>query len=68
MALFHSDVIGSLLRPSHLQEARAAHERGAEAFRRIEGRAVNEAITCSATPEWRSSRMVKCAVMRSTGT
>jgi 5-methyltetrahydropteroyltriglutamate--homocysteine methyltransferase len=47
MALFHSDVIGSLLRPGYLQEARAAHERGeidAAAFKRIEDRAVNEAI------------------------
>jgi 5-methyltetrahydropteroyltriglutamate--homocysteine methyltransferase len=47
MALFHSDVIGSLLRPGYLQEARAAHERGeidAASFKRIEDRAVNEAI------------------------
>jgi 5-methyltetrahydropteroyltriglutamate--homocysteine methyltransferase len=48
MALFHNDVIGSLLRPNYLQEARAGHERGeldAVALKRIEDRAVNEAIT-----------------------
>ena len=48
MAPFRSDVIGSLLRPSYLPEARAAHERGdldPAAFKRIEDRAVNEAIT-----------------------
>jgi len=47
MALIRSDVIGSLLRPGYLQEARTAHERGemdAAAFKRIEDRAVNEAI------------------------
>src|SRR5262249_1511587 len=46
-ALVHSDVIGSLLRPGYLQDTRAAHERGeldAVAFKRIEDRAVNEAI------------------------
>jgi 5-methyltetrahydropteroyltriglutamate--homocysteine methyltransferase len=46
-AMFHSDVIGSLLRPAYLKEARAARERGElsdAAFKRIEDRAVNEAI------------------------
>jgi 5-methyltetrahydropteroyltriglutamate--homocysteine methyltransferase len=46
-AMFHSDVIGSLLRPAYLKEARAALECGAlsdAAFKRIEDRAVNEAI------------------------
>jgi 5-methyltetrahydropteroyltriglutamate--homocysteine methyltransferase len=45
--VYHSDVIGSLLRPSYLKEARAAHERGElgdAAFKRIEDRAVNEAV------------------------
>jgi 5-methyltetrahydropteroyltriglutamate--homocysteine methyltransferase len=47
MAQFSSDVIGSLLRPAYLREARAAHERGgigAADFKRMEDRAVNEAI------------------------
>jgi 5-methyltetrahydropteroyltriglutamate--homocysteine methyltransferase len=46
-ATFHSDVIGSLLRPAYLKAARAARERGElsdAAFKRIEDRAVNEAI------------------------
>ena len=46
-ASFHSDVIGSLMRPRYLWEARAALESGqmqpAE-FKRIEDRAVDEAI------------------------
>jgi 5-methyltetrahydropteroyltriglutamate--homocysteine methyltransferase len=43
-----SEVIGSLLRPDYLLEARAQHERGAmrpAEFKRIEDRAVDEAIT-----------------------
>ncbi len=48
MAQFHhSDVIGSLLRPRYLQQARAAHEAGqlsAPEFKRIEDRAVDQAI------------------------
>jgi 5-methyltetrahydropteroyltriglutamate--homocysteine methyltransferase len=47
MAPIYSDVIGSLLRPAYLREARAARERGEigpAAFKRIEDRAVNEAI------------------------
>jgi 5-methyltetrahydropteroyltriglutamate--homocysteine methyltransferase len=47
MGPVHSDVIGSLLRPSYLREARAAQERGeidAAAFKLIEDRAVNEAV------------------------
>jgi 5-methyltetrahydropteroyltriglutamate--homocysteine methyltransferase len=47
MARFHSEVIGSLLRPAYLREARAAQVRGeigAAAFKCIEDRAVNEAI------------------------
>jgi 5-methyltetrahydropteroyltriglutamate--homocysteine methyltransferase len=42
-----SDVVGSLLRPAYLVEARAAREGGRltpEAFKRIEDRAVDEAI------------------------
>ena len=42
-----SDVVGSLLRPAYLVEARAAHEAGTlapDAFKRIEDRAVDEAI------------------------
>lgn len=47
MTTFHSDVIGSLLRPAYLKEARAAHARGEigdAAFKAVEDRAVNEAI------------------------
>src|SRR5215467_10659256 len=43
----HSDVIGSLLRPKYLQQARDAHEAGqlsAPDFKRIEDRAVDQAI------------------------
>ncbi len=42
-----SDIIGSLLRPQYLLEARGAHERGelaAPAFKQIEDRAVDEAV------------------------
>src|SRR5436305_12259213 len=42
-----SDVVGSLLRPAYLVEARAAKESGrlsAEEFKRIEDRAVDEAV------------------------
>src|ERR671924_417163 len=44
---FRSDVVGSLLRPAYLVEARAARETGrlsAEEFKRIEDRAVDEAV------------------------
>ena len=47
MHTFHSDVIGSLLRPAYLKQAREAHESGALSdveFKQIEDRAVNEAI------------------------
>jgi methionine synthase II (cobalamin-independent) len=43
----HSDVIGSLLRPQYLQQARGAYEAGqlsAPDFKRIEDRAVDQAI------------------------
>jgi 5-methyltetrahydropteroyltriglutamate--homocysteine methyltransferase len=43
----HSDVIGSLLRPKYLQQAREAYEAGqlsAPDFKRIEDRAVDQAI------------------------
>lgn len=43
----HSDVIGSLLRPRYLTQARAAYESGqltAREFKRIEDRAVDQAI------------------------
>ena len=45
--MFRSDVVGSLLRPARLKEARERHEAGqlTEAdFKRIEDHAVNEAI------------------------
>ena len=45
--MYRSDVVGSLLRPAYLKEARERHETGeisdAE-FKRIEDRAVDEAI------------------------
>jgi 5-methyltetrahydropteroyltriglutamate--homocysteine methyltransferase len=47
MPALHSDVIGSLLRPAYLKEARLARERGelsAAAFKQVEDRAVNEAV------------------------
>src|ERR1051325_950707 len=47
MATYRSDVIGSLLRPDYLKEARkkrAAGELSAAEFKKIEDRAVNEAI------------------------
>jgi 5-methyltetrahydropteroyltriglutamate--homocysteine methyltransferase len=47
MPAFHSDVIGSLLRPAYLKAARIAHAKGESddaAFKQIEDRAVNEAI------------------------
>jgi 5-methyltetrahydropteroyltriglutamate--homocysteine methyltransferase len=46
-ANYHADVIGSLLRPRYLWEARAALEAGqmdAQEFKRIEDRAVDQAI------------------------
>jgi len=45
--IHHSDVIGSLLRPRYLQQARDAHaagQLGAPDFKRIEDRAVDQAI------------------------
>jgi 5-methyltetrahydropteroyltriglutamate--homocysteine methyltransferase len=47
MATIRSDVVGSLLRPEYLKEARRqreAGELGAAEFKRIEDRAVNEAV------------------------
>ncbi|HET9015727.1 MAG TPA: cobalamin-independent methionine synthase II family protein [Thermomicrobiaceae bacterium] len=47
MTAYRSDVVGSLLRPAYLKEARAQHEAGALSdveFKRIEDRAVDEAI------------------------
>jgi 5-methyltetrahydropteroyltriglutamate--homocysteine methyltransferase len=47
MTNYRTDVVGSLLRPAYLKEARAAYEAGqlsAQAFKQIEDRAVNEAI------------------------
>ena len=44
----HSDVVGSLLRPAYLLEARERRERGditAAEFKRIEDRAVDDAVT-----------------------
>src|SRR5579859_671224 len=45
--MFRSDVVGSLLRPSYLDQARKQHEAGAlsaPAFKAVEDRAVDEAI------------------------
>ena len=45
--MYRSDVVGSLLRPSYLKEAREQHEAGElsqSAFKRAEDRAVDEAI------------------------
>ena len=45
--VFRSDVVGSLLRPEYLKQARQEHEAGQMTqaqFKRIEDRAVNEAI------------------------
>jgi 5-methyltetrahydropteroyltriglutamate--homocysteine methyltransferase len=47
MAMWRSDVVGSLLRPAYLQAARDQRERGelsAAAFKAIEDRAVEEAL------------------------
>jgi 5-methyltetrahydropteroyltriglutamate--homocysteine methyltransferase len=47
MQAYRSDVVGSLLRPAYLKEARANHAAGTlsdAAFKRIEDRAVDEAI------------------------
>ncbi len=47
MPTYRSDVIGSLLRPGYLKEARQQHEAGTldnGAFKQIEDRAVNDAI------------------------
>src|SRR4051812_22156789 len=47
MPTYRSDVVGSLLRPQYLKEARQQHEAGElgdAAFKRIEDRAVDEAI------------------------
>jgi 5-methyltetrahydropteroyltriglutamate--homocysteine methyltransferase len=44
---FRSDVVGSLLRPAYLVDARAAHDAGRLAphdFKRVEDRAVDEAV------------------------
>jgi 5-methyltetrahydropteroyltriglutamate--homocysteine methyltransferase len=45
--MFRSDVVGSLLRPAYLKEARERHETGEMSdtdFKRIEDRAIDEAI------------------------
>ena len=52
MPAYHSDVIGSLLRPHYLKEARAQVEAGemdAAAFKRVEDRAVDEAVALQET-------------------
>src|SRR4051812_7556565 len=46
-AMFRAEVIGSLLRPSYLKDARAAFERGdlpVADFKRVEDRAVDQMI------------------------
>src|SRR5260221_13213811 len=48
----HSEVVGSLLRPTYLADARKQHEAGqlnAAEFKAIEDRAVNEAIALQET-------------------
>ena len=45
--MYRSDVVGSLLRPAYLKEARERHEAGEltdAAFKRIEDRAIDEAV------------------------
>jgi len=45
--MFRAEVIGSMLRPSYLKDARAAFEQGelsAQDFRRLEDRAVDQVI------------------------
>ena len=45
--MYRSDVVGSLLRPSYLKDARASYEKGHighSEFKSIEDRAVDEAI------------------------
>jgi len=45
--MYRSDVVGSLLRPAHLKQARAQHESGKlsdDAFKKIEDNAVNDAV------------------------
>src|SRR5215470_14314571 len=47
IAMYRSDVVGSLLRPAYLKEARELHEAGElsdAAFKQIEDRAVAEAV------------------------
>ena len=47
MANYRTDVVGSLLRPTYLKEARAEYEAGrltAQAFKQVEDRAVSEAV------------------------
>jgi 5-methyltetrahydropteroyltriglutamate--homocysteine methyltransferase len=46
--LYRSDVVGSLLRPAYLKDARGQHEAGEltdAAFKQVEDRAVDEAVT-----------------------
>src|SRR5207248_1960833 len=52
-AMFRSDVVGSLLRPAYLSEARKQVEAGqidARAFKAIEDRAVDEALRLQEEP------------------
>jgi 5-methyltetrahydropteroyltriglutamate--homocysteine methyltransferase len=51
--MFRSDVVGSLLRPAYLIEARQRYAAGAmdaAAFKRIEDRAVDEAVRLQEEP------------------
>jgi methionine synthase II (cobalamin-independent) len=51
IAMYHSDVVGSLLRPPYLKEARERHassELTDAAFKRLEDRAVDEAVALQA--------------------
>ena len=54
MSIARADVVGSLLRPAYLREARQASQEGrleAEALRRVEDRAVREAIALQESAE-----------------
>ena len=64
--MYRSDVVGSLLRPAYLKKAREDHEAGrlgdAE-FKRLEDRAVDEAVALH-TPNrsWRADRRRTAAI------
>ena len=62
--MFRSDVVGSLLRPEYLKRARQRHEAGQmteNEFKRIEDRAVDEAIALQERAGLDVSLMARCA-------